>query len=328
MDYQLVVLLSLQITGIWTAPLNIIQAQPQVMMHNLQQPSPIETLQSLKAQKINQDLQTSAKLQQMMITNMQQQITTNTLQELAKIQAFQYATQSPVEMHPLDLMQSWLPQMQTPIDSPWPQPEEQQDMPPQYIPEEQHAVMPVIQQMSEDAMQEIALQQQMLALQQMQGFSQLNKVQSPYTLAQPEPMLILLPDVEINNSDNGLFKNEHNEEYLNEDADSITVESNNDTHAEVPKGTRKAILLIPNARFSIGGIISQIPWLPIEVNVPDTAIWAWNGIYNGISSIISIIGSRLPWRPRPEVAAASEPSVKAFLKQLQRNNYMQALPVY
>lgn len=78
---------------------------------------------------------------------------------------------------------------------------------------------------------------------------------------------------------------------VDEDTDSVTIEA----ETKPVENSQKAILLIPNeGRFSIGDFISSIPFLPIEVNVPDSISW----IYNGISSIISGIGQRIPFRPQ------------------------------
>lgn len=95
-------------------------------------------------------------------------------------------------------------------------------------------------------------------------------------------------------------ENEHKHEidYTNEESDSVIIE-NDDSDNEKEGNPAKAILLLPKSRFSIGGIIATIPWLPIEVNVPDTIAWGYNGISNWISGIISIIGQRFPLR-RPQ----------------------------
>lgn len=117
----------------------------------------------------------------------------------------------------------------------------------------------------------------------------------------------------------------HETDYTNEDSDSVFIE-NNDFDNEREENPAKAILLLPKSRFSIGGIIATIPWLPIEVNVPDTIAWGYNGISNWISGIISIIGQRLRrpqtavdfvLKPTDEMASQST-NVKMFLKHLQK----------
>lgn len=120
------------------------------------------------------------------------------------------------------------------------------------------------------------------------------------------------------------MKHEPEEGYVNEDLESVIT----DAASEMENTPKRAILLIPNpnARFSIGGAISAIPWLPFEVNVPDTISW----IYDGISGIISIIGQRLPFRPKPPMGALVNPQetdVKMFLKQMQKKQDS-VVPVY
>lgn len=81
---------------------------------------------------------------------------------------------------------------------------------------------------------------------------------------------------------------------INEDGDSIILDAEASNSEET---AQKDILLLPNnGRLGIGDVISGIPFLPIEINVPDSISW----IYNGIAGIISGIGQRWPFRPRPE----------------------------
>lgn len=150
----------------------------------------------------------------------------------------------------------------------------------------------------------------------------------------PAPLLIIIPNTQdftkgqehtktIKQDENEL---KHETDNTNEDSDSVIIE-NNDTNNE-EENPAKAILLLPKSRFSLGGIIANIPWLPIEVNVPDTISWGYNGISNWISGIISIIGQRFPLRrPQTTVDFVSKPTdelasqsanVKMFLKHLQR----------
>ncbi|XP_049865869.1 uncharacterized protein LOC126366710 [Pectinophora gossypiella] len=273
MCHKLLIVLCIQIMSITAAPFQMQllhplkqprQAQPQVIMHTLQQPIPIETYQPHTKIQTPQPLPLRLKMEQATM--------------LAEIQ----------------------------------------------------------QQMTEE-MQQVVLQQQMLALQQLQALQELNTVHAPSSMFLPQPILILLPDEKVNHNDhteltkntneNNLNGNEvkNDNVYDNEDQDSIVIEAQDH---EGGNGMRKAILLLPTSRFSIGGIISGIPWLPIEVNVPDTVAWAWNGISSGIAGIISIIGNRLPFRPNSPETAAVEPSVKMFLKQLQMKNYNPMMPIY
>ncbi|KAI8428796.1 hypothetical protein MSG28_007468 [Choristoneura fumiferana] len=83
----------------------------------------------------------------------------------------------------------------------------------------------------------------------------------------------------------------------NENSDSVIIDAENDPNASMMETIpRQAVLVLPNGqRFFIGSVISAIPFLPIEVNVPDTIAW----MYNGIAGIIGGIGQRLPFRPKP-----------------------------
>ncbi|KAJ0180150.1 hypothetical protein K1T71_004741 [Dendrolimus kikuchii] len=143
----------------------------------------------------------------------------------------------------------------------------------------------------------VPLLQQLLALQQLQTLQRLN-MQASVTTHLQRPLLILLPKTK---SEQHHLKTDSNSERLkshhgviNEDADSIIIDAEPNTSE---KETQKGILLIPNeGRLGIGDIISGIPFLPIEINVPDSISW----IYNGIAGIISGIGQRWPFRPQAE----------------------------
>lgn len=149
----------------------------------------------------------------------------------------------------------------------------------------------------------------------------------------PQPLqLILLPQAPFLtnyiNEENEHFKHadknnppedegQHTQEeniYEDKDLDSIVTDTEPDIQNSEPP---KAILVSPNGRWIIGDFISSIPWLPFEVNVPDTIAWA----YNGISGIISIIGQRLPFRPQTK--NGHEQSL--LLKQLMRK---QTMPIF
>ncbi|CAK1552483.1 unnamed protein product [Leptosia nina] len=106
---------------------------------------------------------------------------------------------------------------------------------------------------------------------------------NPYIMPQPQPkpLIILLPK-DNQQKKLGLKKVDGDNE------DSVIIDA--------PEEPKRAIVMLPNGRFSIGDFISSIPWLPIEVNVPDTISWAYNGIASGIAGIISIIGQRLPFQ--------------------------------
>ncbi|XP_059061443.1 uncharacterized protein LOC131854352 [Achroia grisella] len=185
---------------------------------------------------------------------------------------------------------------------------------------------------------QISLQQQLLALQQLQALRQLNLVNSPMLPYSAPPMILILPSalpntmIDTNNyfklshtdklGNKNQLKNPNNEE-LDEELDSIIVnaETDVDRNAAVEQ-SQKAILLLPNrGRISIGGIISTIPFLPIEINVPDTAMW----IYNWISSIIAGIGQRWPLKPRPG-ETPQDANLRVLLKELQTKKQYQAPP--
>lgn len=145
----------------------------------------------------------------------------------------------------------------------------------------------------------------------------------------PPPMLIIIPNPHVLIKGEQLTKTtkkEHHETDTNEDSDSVIIE-NDGSDNEVKEIAPKAILLIPQPRFSLGGIISNIPWLPLEINVPDTIAWGYNGISDWISGIISIIGQTLPMRRPQTIRSVVKPTdemtlpnskVKLFLKHLQK----------
>ncbi|XP_038210620.1 uncharacterized protein LOC119831377 [Zerene cesonia] len=148
--------------------------------------------------------------------------------------------------------------------------------------------------------------QQMVELQRLQS--------NPFSMIhQPQPLVILLPndDLKTNQLDGTDAKTKSDFGKIDEDLDSVVI----DAPDEKP---HKALVLLPNARFSIGDFISSIPFLPIEINVPDTISWAYNGIANGISGIISIIGQRLPYQ-RPTISKDSN-SLKSVLNTIRLQN--------
>ncbi|XP_026761171.2 uncharacterized protein LOC113520106 [Galleria mellonella] len=183
-----------------------------------------------------------------------------------------------------------------------------------------------------------SLQQQLLALQQLQMLKQLNVVNTPLGTNTAPPLIIIVPNPlqntisDANNllkfspapnlEDKNQLKNTNNEE-VDEELDSVIVNAESEDPNDALEETQKAILLVPNrGRVSIGGIISAIPFLPIEINVPDTASW----IYNWISSIISGIGQRWPLKPKPQ-ETPQDTNLRVLLKQLQIKKQNQALPI-
>nr|XP_026486012.1 uncharacterized protein LOC113393381 [Vanessa tameamea] len=169
------------------------------------------------------------------------------------------------------------------------------------------------------------IQQQLMELQAMQ---QLNQMSGPIALNNPlPPLLFFLPEHQTNmnaeekqNTNNNIGSELKLRDYItksnDEDSDSVVINAEPIPVIE----EQKAILMLPNGRLSIGDFISAIPFLPIEINVPDTISWAYNGIANGISGIISIIGQRLPFqRPSTDVSTKGI-SLKMLLNNLQITN--------
>lgn len=137
-------------------------------------------------------------------------------------------------------------------------------------------------------------------------------------------MLIFLPDDQTivnsgidkidNDVENKLKSNDPQK--LKGDMDSVVIEAEPQPVLE----DQKAILVLPSGRFSIGDFISSIPFLPIEINVPDTISWAYDGIASGISGIISIIGQRLPGPfKRPPTEATMPANLRTVISNIQMN---------
>ncbi|VVC90198.1 unnamed protein product [Leptidea sinapis] len=125
-------------------------------------------------------------------------------------------------------------------------------------------------------------------------------------------MLFLLPNDETAKGSTEIYNNSLKSDYHNrkDDTDSVVIDS------ESEPTDSKVLMLLPNGRFSIGDFISSIPWLPIEVNVPDSISWAYNGISSGIAGIISIIGQRWPFQ-RPVQMNEAMPSLMTVMNRLQ-----------
>ncbi|XP_034824248.2 uncharacterized protein [Maniola hyperantus] len=170
------------------------------------------------------------------------------------------------------------------------------------------------------------LQQQLLELQTMQQFNPMQQ----YGLNQLQPFIILLPDqpTSINTNFNTIPKisdrieheanpNNDKTKTKDEDDDSVIIDAEPMPILE----EQKAFLLIPNGnRGLIGDFISVIPFFPIEINVPDTISWAYDGISSGISGIISVIGSRFPFQRPQEVVSMKNANLKSIINELQMKN--------
>ncbi|KPI98142.1 hypothetical protein RR46_11263 [Papilio xuthus] len=136
--------------------------------------------------------------------------------------------------------------------------------------------------------------QQLLDLQQLQQLEALQRSAWSSHLSIP-PIIILIQNAQTKATDESTgqqtkqntAKTNANKGIVDEDLDSVIIEADPDDEESRPQG----LLVVPSrARLSIGDVISAIPFLPIEINVPDTIGWAYNGIASGISSIISIFG--------------------------------------
>ncbi|CAH2233103.1 jg13968 [Pararge aegeria aegeria] len=166
------------------------------------------------------------------------------------------------------------------------------------------------------------LQQQLMELQTMQQFNPMQQ----FGLNQLQPFIVLLPDQPINTNFKMIPKiSDRIENEINfnndktktkEEDDSVVIDAEPMPILEEQKG----FLVIPNGRLSIGEFISAIPFLPIEINVPDTISWAYNGISSGISGIISIIGSRFPSQRPVEDVSTKNVNLKSMINELQMNN--------
>ncbi|XP_014357173.2 uncharacterized protein LOC106709803 [Papilio machaon] len=136
--------------------------------------------------------------------------------------------------------------------------------------------------------------QQLLDLQQLQQLESLQRNTWPPQLSIP-PIIILIQNDHTKTTDKSISqrtkqnnaKTNANKGKVDEDLDSVIIEADPEEEESRPQ---RVVLLPSRARLSIGDVISVIPFLPIEINVPDTIGWAYNGIASGITSIISIFG--------------------------------------
>ncbi|CAG9785313.1 unnamed protein product [Diatraea saccharalis] len=188
-------------------------------------------------------------------------------------------------------------------------------------------------QMSMQPIPEEIIQEQLLALQQMQWMNQWNNNVYPSQMQKSDvPYIIIMPIEQSNliSQENSLLKNavENKAKDVevkegvteNKDLDAVIVDAAESKPQSMPK---KAILLIPNrGRLSIGGLISAIPFLPIEINVPDAISW----IFNGISNIVSGIGQAFPFN-RPTQTQVSPENMRLLLKSLQIQNQNKLTPI-
>ncbi|KOB65417.1 Uncharacterized protein OBRU01_22791 [Operophtera brumata] len=168
--------------------------------------------------------------------------------------------------------------------------------------------------------QRLALQEQMFALQQFQALQRMNVIPSPMAMNSP-PILVLFPNKEsdVRRTDFNIqsLKYQKAEEIGDDDSDVIDAEPTDETNV---KGSPiRAVLLMPNTRSFIGDFISSMPFLPIEINVPDSISW----IYNAIAGIISGIGQSLPFRPQtPNSETQNEVNMKSIWNRIKNKQEM------
>lgn len=103
----------------------------------------------------------------------------------------------------------------------------------------------------------------------------------PQNLYPQLPMVLLLPNMaSITKTDDRYIKlNEEHQNSLKSNTGHVDVDNDAIILDAEPNSTEDDMMtpstvVMPNgARFSIGDIISYIPFLPIEINVPDTIGW-------------------------------------------------------
>lgn len=102
------------------------------------------------------------------------------------------------------------------------------------------------------------------------------------------------------------------------DDDSEFIDAEPTEDLTIKNNPMRAVLLMPNTRGFIGDFITNIPFLPIEINVPDVISW----IYNGIAGIISGIGQSLPFRPQTlnNRTQNEENNIKSIWNQINKSS--------
>uniref|UniRef100_A0A2A4JJU7 Uncharacterized protein n=1 Tax=Heliothis virescens TaxID=7102 RepID=A0A2A4JJU7_HELVI len=113
-------------------------------------------------------------------------------------------------------------------------------------------------------------------------------MQSPTMYPQQQPLVIVLPNAAPNTEADDRYVNlneqtsnhlKSNTGHIDESKDAVVIDANPKNPEAQPKN---AIVYLPEeGRFSLGQIISYIPFLPIEINVPDTISWIGNLISGG-----------------------------------------------
>ncbi|KAJ8732311.1 hypothetical protein PYW08_015041 [Mythimna loreyi] len=140
-------------------------------------------------------------------------------------------------------------------------------------------------------------------------------LQSPM-YPQQQPLVIVLPNAGPNAGadDRHLNLNEQiananlkmNNGHIDEKKDAIVVDAKPETQS------KNAVVYLANeGRYAIGQIISYIPFLPIEIDIPDTIAWITNLITGGL------------FRPQGQVPI---PSMKTLPNQGQSPIVMMPYP--
>ncbi|XP_021181991.3 uncharacterized protein LOC110370494 [Helicoverpa armigera] len=116
-------------------------------------------------------------------------------------------------------------------------------------------------------------------------------MQAPNVYPQQQPLVIVLPnpaaapnpetdDRYVNLNEQVTNNLKSNTGHIDENKDAVVVDANPKNPETQPKN---AIVYLPEeGRFSLGQIISYIPFLPIEINVPDTISWIGHLISGGL----------------------------------------------
>lgn len=144
-----------------------------------------------------------------------------------------------------------------------------------------------------------------------------------YCFRNTSPILVLFPNNEPvkreTDYNTNSLKYQKPEEMGDDDSEIIDAETE---ELNAKQNSMRAVLLVPNTRGLLGGFISTIPFLPLEINVPDTISW----IYNGIASIIAGIGQRLPFRQQMlnSETQNEDNNMKSNFNKMKKN---QQLPV-
>ncbi|XP_063361393.1 uncharacterized protein LOC134650370 [Cydia amplana] len=169
-----------------------------------------------------------------------------------------------------------------------------------------------------------SMQQQLMPMQHAMKKSQYSPVPSLFLFfsnVPQQPLLLVVPSTIAKTTNRVENHNENNDPDFKigiGDVDSVVINAENEANIpETSIGPQRAIVVLPNGqRLIIGSIISAIPFLPFEVNVPETIGW----IYNGIAGIIGGIGQRLPFRPKPTTESPVQQNQESMTQESMITN--------